>query len=242
MSNRENLFRPVHKGIRAMIYRLGQRLGTTDFANVAESNEIAEQLKRDLVGSTSNCILCMLQAHSSHEDKDFFAAIRKFDEDPVRMMMAEHAIIVRRIYGVAKLCDELTKLTDPDARIETGDRLVLDANDLFAFYLAHLNNEEAVLIPVMWEYFNDEELRALRAQFYNRIPLPMFEEWMRWTLPALNMNELIVLLSGMKADPPPNRFADAMRVGRETVLPERWGQVVLRVGGSGPGTTGPSAA
>ena len=230
MSNRENLFRPIHKGIRSMIFILGLRLGSTDFTNVQESNDIAVQLKHDLQGSASNCILCLLQAHSAHEDKDFFAAVRPFDDEPVRMMMAEHAVIVRRIYGVSKLCDELLALTDPAARIEAGDRLLLDANDLFAFYLAHLNNEEAVLVPVMWEYFTDEQLRALRAQFYNTIPMTMFEEWMRWTLPALNANELVVLLSGMRSDPQPNRFADAMRLGKATIRPDRWDRVATQVG------------
>ena len=213
-----------------MIYALGQQLGVTDFTNLAESNELAKQLKQDLTNSASNCILCLLQAHSVHEDKDFFAAVRRFDEEPVKVMAAEHAVIVRRIYGVARLCDELLAVSDPTRRIELGDRLVLEANDLFAFYLAHLNNEEALLVPVMWENFSDSQLRALRAQFYNTIPLAAFEEWMRWTLPALNANELILLLSGMKTDPPPNRFANAMRVAEETVPADRWLVVQGRVG------------
>jgi len=213
-----------------MIYTFGLRLGATDFTNVAESNAIAVELKRELALSASNCFLCMLQAHSSHEEKDFFAPLRQFDEDPIRLMMAEHSVIIRRVYDVAKLCEQLVALTDASARIEAGDRIVLEANDLFAFYLAHLNNEEALLVPVMWEHFTDTMLRALRAQFYNRIPLPLFEEWMRWTLPALNVHELVVLLSGMKSDPRPNRFADAIRVGDETVEQGRWAQVLERVG------------
>ncbi len=230
MSDRENLFRPIHKGIRSMIYTLGLRLGSTDFTNVAESNAVVTELKRELSLSTSNCFLCMLQTHSTHEERDFFVALRQFDEDPVRLMMAEHAVIVRRVYDVAKLAEEMVAISDPGARIEAGDRLVLEANDLFAFYLAHLNNEEAVLVPVMWEHFTDPKLRALRAQFYNRIPLPLFEEWMRWTLPALNVHELVILLSGMKSDPRPNRFADAIRVGDTTVEPSRWATVIERVG------------
>ena len=225
MSTRENLFRPVHKGLRSMIFLLGQRMGTADFTDVAATNELAKQLRSALTQSTSNCVLCLLQAHSIHEDKDFFTAVRQFDEEPVKLMAAEHAVIVRRIFQVAKLCDELTAITDPARRIEAGDHLLLEANDLFAFYLAHLNNEEALLVPLMWENFSDEQLRALRAQFYNTIPLAAFEEWMRWTLPALNVHELVVLLSGMKTDPPPNRFADAMRLGKMTVPRDRWAEV-----------------
>jgi len=230
MSNRENLFRPIHKGIRSMIFILGLRLGTTDFADLAESSATATQLKHDLANAASNCLLCLLQMHSVHEDRDLFSAIRKFDEDPVKMMMAEHAVIVRRIEGVAKMCDHLLDIPDPARRIEVGDQLVLEANDLFAFYLAHLNNEEAVLVPVMWEHFTDAQLRALRAQFYNTIPLTTFETWMRWTLPALNLNELVVLLSGMKTDPAPNRFGDAMRLARETLRPDRWTLIENQVG------------
>lgn len=222
VTTRENLFRPIHKGIRSMIYELGLRLGTTDFTNSTESNEVARQLKQDLTTSTSNCILCLLYAHSAHEERDFFSAVRPFDQDVVNLMMSEHRVIVRRVQQVAKTCDELQDLSEPARRIEVGDRLHLEANDLFAFYLAHVNNEEALMVPVMWEHYTDEQLRALRAQFYNMIPLPRFEEWMRWTLPALNPNELQVLLSGMRTDPPPNRFADAVRVAKEMLNPDRW--------------------
>ena len=230
MSQRENLFRPIHKGIRAMIYELGLRLGITDFRDIRESNEVAAQLRRDLSVTTSNCILCLLQTHSSHEERDFFAAVRPFDPELVTMMMTEHGEIVRRIVSLGKTCDELLPVTDPARRIEVGDRLALEANDLFAFYLAHLNNEEATLVPVMWERFTDEQLRILRAAFYNHIPLERFEEWMRWTIPALNSNELEVLLAGMKTDPPPNRFTDAMRVAAGTLDEPRWSQLKVRIG------------
>lgn len=148
--------------------------------------------------------------------------MRPFDSDVVDVMLKEHREIAERIGGIARTCDELLALSDPARRIEVGDRLTLDVNDLFALYLAHLNNEEAILVPVMWEHFSDEQLRTLRARFYNTVPLPRFEEWMRWTLPALNPNELVVLLSGMRTDPAPNRYADARRLAEETLDPARW--------------------
>ncbi len=231
VSERENLFRPIHKGVRSMVYELGLRLGVADFADPAQSNEIAQQLKRDLSSSVSNCILCLLQAHSTHEEHDLFSAVKPFDADVVALMMTEHGEIARRIHALGKTCDALIPLTDRARRIEVGDRLTLEANDLFALYLAHLNNEEATLVPVMWERFTDEQLRALRAGFYNHIPLERFEAWMRWTLPALNVNELEVLLAGMRSDPPPNRFVDAMRIAEGTLEEARWSQVRDRVAG-----------
>ncbi len=233
MTNRENLFKPVHKGIRAMVYELGLRLGVADFTSVPESNEMALQLKHSLMDSRANCIVCLLYAHSKHEEKDFFSAIVPFDKELVDLMMVEHRDISKQIFDLAKTCDELVSLTDPARRIEVGDRLCLEANDLFSAYLAHLNNEEATLVPVMWERFTDEQLRALRAQFYNQLPLFRFDEWMRWTLPALNPEELEILLKGMRTDPPPNRFQEVVRIAEETLPSDRWGSVKSRLGLSG---------
>jgi len=217
MSERENLFRPIHKGVRAMLYELGRKVGATDFRSETESRAIADELRRDLKGSTSDCILCLLRAHSAHEERDFFAPMRRFDAEPVDLMIAEHREIARRIVVVAKTCEELERELSEARRVEIGDRLEAESNEIFARYLAHLNNEEATLVPLMWEWFSDEELRAFRARFYNVIPLARFEEWMRWSLPALNPHELALFFRGLKLDPAPNRFRDAMRVAEATL-------------------------
>jgi hypothetical protein len=221
MSERENLFQPIHKGIRSMLYELGSRSQTTNFADVTESNRFARELKHDLGDSLSNCVLCLLRVHSGHEEKDIFHRLRAQDPDVIDLVMKEHAEVGRRIHHVAKTCDELLGLTSPTHRIEVGDRLNLELNDLFVFYLAHLNNEDATLVPVMWERFSDEQLRAMRNQFYGSLPLPLFETWMRWTLPSLNPHELRVLFSGLKTDPAASRFKDWTRLARETLDPSR---------------------
>ncbi|MHB8352215.1 MAG: hemerythrin domain-containing protein [Thermoplasmata archaeon] len=217
MTTRENLFRPIHKGIRSMLYELGSRLQATNFADVTETNAITTRLKHDLGNALSNCILCLLRTHSSHEEKDIFSALRPHDPDVVDVMMRQHAEVARRIHDVSKTCDEIMGLTSPARRIEVGDRLNLEVNDLFAYYLTHLNDEESIMVPVMWEWFTDEQLRAMRDKFYDSVPLPLFEVWMRWTLPSLNVNELLVLFSGLKQSPESARFKDWVRLAHETL-------------------------
>ena len=70
----------------------------------------------------------------------------------------------------------------------------------------------------------------MRGKFYDSIPLARFEEWMHWTLPALNMNELGVLFEGLKDEPRSSRFKDWVRLARETLEPERWQALDQRVG------------
>ncbi len=230
MSERENLFRPIHKGIRLMLYQLGAQLQATDFLNEATSNRIVERLKRDLGNASANCILCLMSTHSHHEEGDIFSHVRVYDPDAVGIAMKEHADVVSHIHTLSKTCDEVLRLTERNRRIEVGDRLVQETNDVVALYLSHMNNEEALLVPIMWERFTDEQLRAMRQAFYDHIPLPLFETWLRWTLPAMNTEELVVLFSGLKKDPPSARLADWMRLAHENLDIDRWLAIRERAG------------
>jgi hypothetical protein len=69
----------------------------------------------------------------------------------------------------------------------------------------------------------------MRAKFYDSLPLPRFEEWLRWTLPALNVNELVVLYSGLTKDRPSPRYKDWVRMAQETLDPEHWHGLKERV-------------
>jgi len=229
MSDRENLFRPIHKGIRLMLYQLGSRLQSTNFADVAEGNRFVAQMKHELGNPHSTCILCMLRTHSHHEEKDIFTEVHAHDPDVVDLMMREHAKITDEIRRITKTGDEILGLTVPQRRIEVGDRLLHEVNELFAHYLAHLNTEEATMVPVMWQWFTDEQLRAMRTKLYDHIPLPLFETWMRWTLPAMNEEELVVLFSGLKKEPGP-RFNDWVRLAHLTLDLGRWLTLRERVG------------
>jgi Hemerythrin HHE cation binding domain len=242
MSERENLFRPIHKGIRLMVYELGSRMQTTNFGDVAEGNRFVTRLQHELNDSLSNCILCMLRFHSLHEERDIFTELRAHDPDPVEIVLKEHAEVARRSRGVIKTCQELVAASSTSRRLELGDRLNLEVNDLFTFYLAHLNNEETLLVPLMWQWFTDDQLRAMRAKFYDGLPQPLFETWMRWTLPSMNPEELVVLFSGLKKDPGRRPFGEWVRVAHMVLDFDRWLTLSERVGLPEPSLSSESTA
>lgn len=217
-----------------MIYDIGGRVQTTDFADDAAARAITSELQENLIMNIGNCVLCLLQGHSTHEENDFFRPLTPIDPEVVNLMVGEHHEIVRRIADLSRTCDELVKESSAARRIEIGDRLNLEANDLFAFYLQHMNNEEATLVPVMWEHFTDTQLRKMRADYHLRTPPKRFEAWMRWTLPALNLNELVVLFRGLRDDGPPELLNRMAELAAATVDPVRWQLTRDRVGLSGP--------
>ncbi len=231
MSERQNVFRPIHKGIRSMLYAHARDLQVADFAAVGSSNRLLTDLRKDLGDSLSNCLLCLLSVHTRHEERDLLSKLHPHDPGAVDLVMKEHAALADAIREVAARCDELLRLTEPRDRVEAGDRLLTEADALFAQYMVHLNHEEDWVVPVMWQWFSDTELDAMRGAFYNNLPPTLFETWMRWTLPALNPQELRTFVRGM-SDPSPGRLAELLRIAEATLPPERW--AVLRASMKGP--------
>ena len=230
MAERENLFRPIHKGIRSMLYDIGRQLQSTNFADVNESNAFATRLKHDLGNAVSNCMLCLLSAHARHEEEDIFSQVRPHDPRAVEAVMKEHHEVSRRIREVSHTCDEVMALTERDQRIEGGERLNREVDSLVAFYLAHLNNEEDLLLPALWKWFTDPQIRAMRIMFYASVPLSLFETWMRWTLPSLNREELVAIFLDLKKGPDTVRMDDWVRLAHETLDARQWAAIRDRAG------------
>jgi hypothetical protein len=113
-----------------------------------------------------------------------------------------------------------------------GEKLNRTANDLFAFYLTHLNGEELTLVPAMWKHFTDEQLVAMPTNIEKSMTRERYAEFMRWVFPSLNINELTDTFMGLKKGAPqpsgpprpvrrpgqPNRFQKTFVVKARVVL------------------------
>ena len=219
---REDLFTPIHKGIRSMIYELGTKLQRTDFTNISATEAIISQLKYNLKSANSACIVCMLHQHGEHEEQSVFPQIAPYDSKLVDTLIQEHVEITR-------ISDEILQLKDNALRIEMGTRLNRMANSLLAFYLIHLNNEEDTILPLTWKYLTDDLIRAIRTKIQMSLPPEKYAEWMRWIIPSLNINELVGIFSGMKMAAPPQLLEKMMYLAEENLDHGTWNSVKVRV-------------
>jgi len=225
---REDLFTPIHKGIRSMIYELGTKLQKTDFTDVSATEAIVAQLKRNLRSANATCIVCMLHDHGEHEDQKIFPEIAAYDSKAIDAMIQEHVQISRQIVEISRIADELLQLKDSDQRTEMGARLNRAVNNLLAFYLTHLNNEEATVLPLTWKYLTDDQIRAIRTKIQMATPPEQFAEWMKWMLPSLNVNELAGMFSGIKKAAPPQVLEKMIRLAEENLDRDTWNKVKAR--------------
>ena len=213
-----------------MIYELGRALQTSDFTDERATETMVAKLKQDLATASSACLICLLHEHAGNEDQYIYPDVRTYEPEMVEKLLAEHREVVRRIAGVWKIADELKALRNREERIGMGDKLNRTANDLFAYYLTHLNGEEATIVPAMWKHFTDEQLVAMRTNIERNTPPERYAEWMRWILPSLNLNELTGMFMGLKKGAPAPVFENMARIAEKALGEDRWAALKAKAG------------
>lgn len=231
MTATEDLFTPIHKGLRAMIYHLSGRLQTQDFADLPSTRTLITDLENDFaVARSAGCVLCVLSHHAVDEEVAIFPQVARVGNGLVTQLVEEHHDLTRRELALGKAGHELLAMDAADRRVEAGTRLNRSANELFGAYIAHMNREEAELVPLMREHFSNEQMAAMRGAIIAKMPPERLMAILGWMLPALNATELTELLTGLQRGAPPPLFQAVTNLCSSRVDPARWDLVKLRIG------------
>lgn len=231
MTGTEDLFTPVHKGLRSMLYGLSGRLQTNDFADVTATSQLAADLENNFaVAQSAGCILCHLATHAHEEETVIFPGAAKFANELVSSLIADHHELTRRETEIAKSAHEMVGLATPDARIAAGIRLNQMSNELLGLYITHMNREETELVPLMRERYSDPEQLAMQGTIIASFPPDRLFALLRWMLPSMNVNELSHVLGSVKRGAPPPLFKAVTDLCSQTVDPARWAVVRARIG------------
>ncbi|HEV2520355.1 MAG TPA: hemerythrin domain-containing protein [Thermoplasmata archaeon] len=231
MEATEDLFTPIHKALRSMIYALGSRLQTNDFSDRPATTALVADLEHDFaIARSAGCVLCVLHYHAEEEENVVFPPVTGVDGPLIRTLIAEHQDLTRREIALGRSAHELLGMADPTARIRAGGQLNQSANDLFAAYLVHMNREENELVPLMRRSFTNEQMAAMRGKIIGAMPPDRLFAILGWMLPALNVQELTELFLGLQKGAPPEAVKAIAQLGAAKVDPDRWKAMAAQVG------------
>jgi hypothetical protein len=231
MTATQDLFTPIHKGLRSMLYGLSSRLQTNDFADLTATKSLANDLENDFaIARSAGCILCVLSQHANDEETAIFPDAAKAGNELIATLIDEHHDLARREASLAHSAHALLAIENPEGRAEAGVRLNQSANELFAAYIAHMNREESDLVPWMKEHFSDAQMVAMRGAIMGRTPPDRMSAILGWMLPSLNVRELSGLIREVRSAMPPPAFKAITDLCEARVDPARWGTVRQIVG------------
>ena len=216
--SRVDLFTPIHKAIRAVVYDAGLCLQRAD-------PDDAGRPALDRLGHA----LGLLAEHHEHEERAIFPNVRSFEPEMIAELEAQHQEVHRRI-AVTREALAAARAAAAGELAAACTRLDRRYNELTANYLTHLAHEEVTVLPATQEHFDDAQLAAMQGDIVSGMPTDRYCEWLRWMLPALNRRELTGMFAGMKASAPPATLDTMKKLATEVLEPQRWAAVSRAAG------------
>lgn len=211
---------PIHKAVRALVYAGGGALQTADFADETAATKAAADLEP---------VLHLMHDHHHTEEKYFFPVLQPFEPELVGDMLRQHEEVVRLLDATGE-ARGFVSVTDGEERVQAGADLNRRYNELVAYYLEHLAQEEVRVLPAMWRHLDDKRLMGVQASIIAESDPDTLFQWLGWMFKGLNRMELVGLLSGAKLGMPPEALEAVRALGASSLEPARW-EVVRREAG-----------
>lgn len=214
---RIDLYGTVHKGLRARLFDLCVELARCDFTNRSE-RAIALEAYRRAAG--------FLREHHEHEERFIDPLIRTLAPEILATVTQQHVLADA---ALAEL-DVLSAAIEGANASAQGSAMLARYLSFLVDYLQHMQQEETVVLPALWQRYPDSELAMVRGQLQASIPPPRFGEWMEIMLPAMNTDERVGMLGGMKAHAPPHVFDAVAAVAARVLGTASWDALQARLG------------
>ncbi len=202
-----DLYRDIHKGIRAELFDI-----TATAGNVDPSNRFDRAALAGHVIAVGN----VLDSHAHHEDLAPRAG-RCSSSHPTlaEQITHDHHVLEARFSAITELAQATVDATTVDQRRLTH-LLYLELAGFTSAYLAHQSVEERVVMPALEKAIGVDAVLGLHMAIVSSIPPDEMARSLSFMLPAMNVDDRVEMLDG-DAD---ERPAGGVR-GRDRARPFR---------------------
>ncbi|GAA4731536.1 hypothetical protein GCM10023229_06360 [Flavisolibacter ginsenosidimutans] len=213
---RYNIFFPVHRGLRALLFETAQQLQQTDFINTDEAADAVEQI---------NNVVRIFDGHASKEDNYVFAAIAAYEPSVVDAFEQEHVEDHKLGQDLQNWLTAFGYAVAPSAKQTIGAELTKSFIEFSVFNLRHMAKEESVINPLLWRYYSDEELHGITQQILKSLAPEEASVMTGWMVRGLNNTEILDWLKGVKNTAPQPAFEGLLSIAESELQPHRWSLV-----------------
>lgn len=210
---RFNIFFPVHKGLRALLYETAIQLQQTNFTDNEEAADSVGQVKT---------VVSLFESHAHKEDNFVLPAIASYEPSVVATFEQEHEEDNALGESLERWIIAFEYAQALSAKQTIGEELTKAYIQFMVFNLRHMAKEEKVINPLLWRYYSDAELHQLTGKIIESIPSHEMAFFSRWMIRGLNNAEIQNWLSGVKNTAPEPVFQSLLDIAEEELQPHRW--------------------
>ena len=204
-----DLYRDIHKGIRAELFGATLDAGRVDPADRSGRARLATRVD-DLVD--------LLVTHAAHEDRAVQPVIEVHLPALAERIETDHTRLEARLADLRELAATPVD-ADPVARRTTAHHLYLELASFTGAYLEHQDVEERAVMPDLDAVIGVEATLAIHQGIIASIPPEDMATSLALMLPAMNIDDRAELLGGMQAGAPPEVFAGVWGLAGSVLSP-----------------------
>ena len=213
---RMEMYRPIHKAIRNILYTTALRLGTADFRDQGSTRESLDKL-----GET----IAILQMHAGHEETFVHTALESRAPGITKSFEQNHEDDDRLFDQMRELGAQIEAAGGNSERVDLGNQLYSIFNTYIGDYLGHLDREEQQLGQALWDHFTDQELADIDHQIIANVPPEVMAGMIPIICNSFNASELTAILGDMKQGAPAEVFAGMLKMVEQATPPATWESV-----------------
>jgi hypothetical protein len=214
---RVDLYRDVHKGLRACLSHVLLEVGRMD---TNDDDDTAQGL------ASVRQLLALCASHLEKEDTFLHAAMQARRPDSAATTLADHEDH-KRAFARIEAAVRAVETAAPLQRAAAAQALYAQLAGFVAENLEHMQVEETHNNEVLWATHTDAELLAIKASLLAAIPRELNLAFLRWMVPALRPAERAALFIGARAGMPPAAFDAAVALVRNHLSARDWFKLQL---------------
>jgi hypothetical protein len=193
----EDIYKDIHKGIRAELFGITGSTGRMDPADRAARVATAARLDR---------LVYTLVSHAGHEDGSIQPKLFEHRPDLAEQIETEHEALEARLEDLRGFAAEAVDASRADQR-RSVNRLYIELASFTSAYLAHQDTEERVVMPALEAAIGPDAVIELHQEIVAGIPPADMAESLGLMLPAMNIDDRVEMLGGMRDGAPAEIFA-----------------------------------
>lgn len=215
-----DLYRDIHKGIRAELFAVTTTAGQTDAADPVAVAALAQHV-HDVHG--------LLEEHAEHEDAAIQPLIEVHFPTLAEQVAVDHLAFERRTSSLVDLAASVGEAAAADQR-RLVHRLYVDLAAFVSSYLAHQDLEEREIMPALERVIGVDGVVGVHQQIIGSIPPDELARSLSLMLPAMNVDDRTELLGGMQAEAPAEVFQGVWGLAQSVLTPCDVAAVATRLG------------
>jgi iron-sulfur cluster repair protein YtfE (RIC family) len=215
-----DLYRDIHKGIRAELFAITGEAGRIDPASAAARAALAAHVHQ---------VVEVLETHAGKEDEVIQPAVEEHLPALAERICADHQRFDLRTAELTALADE-TAATHGPSRAEAVRNLYLEVAEFTGVYLVHQDVEERAVLPALEQAVGPDAVLAMQLAIVGSIPPPELAASLAFMLPAMNIDNRAELLGGIRAGAPAPMFEGVWGLAGSVLTPADQAALGLRLG------------